>query len=90
MSPTWLTSVAPDRAFPATVAIGASHYGGGCTFGDILGGWMVFLLAVEIAGVTLLADYAVDLAIGFVLGMFGWMALVQLCWPIRRGIEEAM
>lgn len=106
---------APERPFPATVAIGVSHCGGGCTLGDIVGAWLVFLLALEVAGLALFAEYPVDFAIAFALGiafqyfaiapmrglglrdglvasleadsaslaafeigMFGWMALVQL------------
>ncbi len=70
---------APERSFTTSVAIGVSHCGGGCTLGDILGGWIVFLLALEIAGVALFAEYAVDFTIAFVLGIaFQYFAIVPM------------
>jgi hypothetical protein len=70
---------APERPFPATVAIGVSHCGGGCTIGDVIGGWLVFLLALQIAGVALFAEYAVDFAIAFALGIaFQYFAIAPM------------
>jgi hypothetical protein len=69
----------PERPFPVTVALGVSHCGGGCTLGDIAGGWIVFLLALQIAGLALFAEYAVDFTIAFVLGIaFQYFAIVPM------------
>jgi hypothetical protein len=50
-----------------------------CTLGDIAGGWLVFLPALQIAGLALFADYAVDFTIAFALGIaFQYFAIVPM------------
>jgi Domain of unknown function (DUF4396) len=47
------------------VAIGASHYGAGCTPGDIIGAWVVFVTGWKLFGLALPAEYIVDFALAF-------------------------
>jgi len=51
------------------VANAVSHCGAGCTLGDIVGGWIVFAFGLTIAGEALFAEYAVDLALAWTLGV---------------------
>ena len=59
---------APERPFPATVAIGVTHCGSGCAIGDFVGGWLVLAFALQIAGLALVAEYAVDYSLAFAFG----------------------
>jgi hypothetical protein len=64
-----------------SVAISDLHCGAGCTLGDIIGEWLVFALAASIAGSALVAEYAADFVLAFLLGIaFQYFAIV----PMRR------
>jgi hypothetical protein len=82
----------PERAFWTVVAVGVSHCGGGCTLGDILGGVLVLVLALQIAGLALLAEYAVDFAFAFTLGIaFQYFAIVPMRGlGFRKGIVTSL
>jgi len=57
------------RPFWQSVLIGDTHCGAGCTIGDFAGEWLVFLTGLTVAGSTLWADYAIDFALAFVIGI---------------------
>jgi len=81
-----------QKPFWQSVAVGDSHCGAGCTLGDFAGEWMVFLLGFTIAGSTLLANYAVDFAAAYLLGIvFQYFAIAPMRnlsgWP---GIKAAV
>lgn len=59
----------PDYGEPVSVGIGVSHCGAGCTLGDIAGAWLVFALGLQFLGLALYAEYAVNFALAFVLGI---------------------
>jgi hypothetical protein len=60
---------------------GTTHCGGGCTIGDIIGHWAVFLFSWKIADSVLLADYVVDFTLAYLLGIvFQYFAIV----PMRK------
>ncbi len=81
-----------DRPFWATVAVGVTHCGGGCTIGDIIGGWLVFLAALQIAGLALFAEFAVDFMLAFALGIaFQYFAIVPMRkLSFREGITASL
>jgi hypothetical protein len=54
---------------PVSVAIGVSHCGAGCTLGDIAGAWLVFVAGWQLLGLALGAEYVVDFAFAFALGI---------------------
>ena len=58
-------------------AISAFHCGAGCALGDVIGEWVVFAGSFTIAGATLWPGYAVDFALGYLLG------IVFQYWAIR-------
>ena len=69
-----------------------SHCGAGCTLGDIAGEWLVLSLGLLIAGKSLLADFPMDFAWAWALGIvFQYFTIV----PMRdigkvRGIWAAI
>ena len=69
-----------------------SHCGAGCTLGDIAGEWLVLTLGLMIGGESLLADFPMDFAWAWTLGIvFQYFTIV----PMRdmgkvKGIWAAM
>ena len=63
------TRTEPDYDEPVSVGIGVSHCGAGCTLGDIVGAWLVFIVGWELLGLALPAEYIADFTLAFVLGI---------------------
>lgn len=59
----------PDRSMPVATALAVSHCGAGCTIGDILGSWLVFLTGLTIAGLALWPELGIDFLFAFGLGI---------------------
>lgn len=60
-------------------AKGTTHCGAGCTAGDIIAEWLVFALALTIAGKALFADFALDFAFAWLLGIvFQYFSIVPM------------
>jgi hypothetical protein len=91
-SPAWLRSRGLDEppATPgwASVAIGASHCGAGCTLGDIIAEFTVFFLGLTLAGVALWDEYLGDYLLAVLLGLlFQFFAIA----PMRRlGVRDGI
>lgn len=60
---------APTKSFAATVAVGVSHCGAGCTLGDIIGGWIIFVGGFTLAGLALWPEFIADYVLAFTLGI---------------------
>lgn len=58
-----------DKPFWQSVLIGDSHCGAGCTAGDFVGEWLVYLTGLTIAGSTLWANYLADFVLAYVTGI---------------------
>jgi hypothetical protein len=74
------------------VFISASHCGAGCAVGDLIGEWVIFALALTIAGVTLWPEYLIDFALAYVFGLFfQYLAIKPMSdLPTRRVISDAI
>jgi hypothetical protein len=73
---------------PVSVALGVSHCGAGCTLGDIVGAWVVFVGGLKVLGLALYAEYLVNFAIAFVLGIAFQYASIK---PMRElGVREGI
>ncbi|HEX5505396.1 MAG TPA: DUF4396 domain-containing protein [Thermomicrobiales bacterium] len=69
----------PEEPFWHAVFKGVTHCGGGCTLGDIVGEWAVFVLGWTIAGLALWPAYFVDFALAFTLGIvFQYFAIAPM------------
>jgi hypothetical protein len=81
----------PEKPWWATVSVGVSHCGAGCTLGDIIAEFAVFFLAATIAGQTLLAEYAGDYVLAVALGLaFQYFAIAPMRGlGFRKGIVAA-
>lgn len=81
----------PGKPWWATVAVGVSHCGAGCTLGDIIAEFGIFFLAVTIAGETLLAEYVGDYILAVGLGLvFQYLAIAPMRGlGLRKGIMAA-
>lgn len=57
------------KPFWRSVLIGDSHCGAGCTVGDFIGEWIVYLTGLTLAGSVIWADYAMDFCLAFAVGI---------------------
>lgn len=83
----------PDRARPpwVSMAIEVSHCGAGCTLGDVLSEYLVFALALTIAGSTLAAEYTGDYILALAFGIaFQYFAIAPMRGlGLRDGLTAA-
>jgi hypothetical protein len=93
-SPTYQreTRAEPDYDEPVSVGIGVSHCGAGCTLGDIVGAWLVFIVGWELLGLALPAEYIVDFALAFALGIaFQYFSIAPMRdLGLRDGLRAAV
>ena len=80
-----------DRIPGASVSKGVSHCGAGCTLGDIVGEWIVYLTAWSIALFaakppnTLMAMYVADFVLAWTLGIiFQYFSIVPMREDVGR------
>lgn len=67
------------KPFWESIFVSATHCGAGCTLGDIVSEWVVFIAGMTIAGVMLFASYVFDFALAWSLGIiFQYLAIVQM------------
>ncbi|OBB99232.1 DUF4396 domain-containing protein [Mycobacterium sp. 852002-40037_SCH5390672] len=79
---------APDKPKWATIAIGVSHCGAGCTLGDIIAEFAIFALGLKLLGRALLPEYLGDYVAALALGVvFQYFAIA----PMRgMGFRDGM
>ena len=81
-----------EKPFWQTVAVAVTHCGGGCTLGDIIAEWAVFLLAIEIAGMAiwpeLIGDYILAYALGIIFQYFAIAPMRDL--SVGEGVIAAI
>jgi Domain of unknown function (DUF4396) len=59
----------PAKPFWQRVAVSVTHCGAGCTLGDIIGEWLVFVFGWTLCGEKLYAQLLVDFPLAFGLGI---------------------
>jgi hypothetical protein len=71
---------------------GTTHCGAGCTLGDIIGEWGIFIAAATLAGITLWPEYIADFCLAYVLGIaFQFFAIAPMRGlGLRQGIVAAV
>ncbi len=91
----WLTEhqrdEPPDKPGWATVAVGVSHCGVGCTLGDIAAEFAVFGLGLTVAGTALPFEYVGDYVLAVALGIvFQYLAIAPMRGlGLRDGLKAA-
>jgi len=83
---------APDTHGWASVAVGVSHCGAGCTLGDIAAEFAVFGLGLSVAGTALPFEYAGDYLLAVALGLiFQFFAIAPMRGlGVREGLVAAV
>jgi hypothetical protein len=86
------TGECPGYGEPVSVGIGVSHCGAGCTLGDIVGAWLVFVVGWELLGLALPAEYIADFSLAFALGIvFQYFSIASMRGlGLRDGIIAAV
>lgn len=86
------TGEAPEYGERISVAIGVSHCGAGCTLGDIIGASLVFAAGWTLLGLALPAEYIVDFALAFAIGiLFQYFAIAPARGlGVREGLRAAL
>jgi hypothetical protein len=81
MAPSPPAARSAEKPFWQRVFVSDSHCGAGCTLGDILGEWIIFLFAITLFGQMLWSEYLLDFLLAYLLGiLFQFWAIV----PMRR------
>ncbi len=82
----------PSYGFPASVAVGVSHCGAGCTLGDIIAAFLVFFAGWTLLGLALPVEYIASYALAFVLGIaFQYFSIAPMRGlGLREGIRAAL
>ena len=57
------------KPFWQSVGLGATHCGSGCTLGDIIAEWFIFLVPLTLFGKTIFAAWVVDYILAFIFGI---------------------
>ncbi len=68
-----------EKPFWQKVFVSVCYCGGGCTLGDIIGEWGIFLLGFTIASSSLWSAYLVDFILALALGsVFQYFAIIPM------------
>jgi hypothetical protein len=88
----WRLGRASQRPFWASVAVGATHCGAGCTLGDIIAEFAIFFTGATIAGSMLAAQFVGDFVFAYAFGIaFQYFAIVPMRGlAFRAGIWAAI
>lgn len=71
--------VVPKRPRWVMIAIEVSHCGSGCTLGDVIAEWMIYTLALTVAGRALFAEYIGDYVLALAFGIvFQYFAIAPM------------
>jgi hypothetical protein len=81
-----------ERPMPVATTLAVTHCGAGCTLGDIIGSTLVFVAAVQVAGLALWPELAVDFVLAFSLGIvFQFLTIAPMRGlGLRAGIVAAL
>ncbi|HEX4230329.1 MAG TPA: DUF4396 domain-containing protein [Bryobacteraceae bacterium] len=83
-----------DKAYWQKVWTGVTHCGAGCTLGDVIAEWSVFLGGLTLFGSRLLSDYFFDFCAAYVLGIaFQYFSIAPMRnisgWPAIKAALKA-
>ncbi|KHL17801.1 uncharacterized protein DUF4396 [Mumia flava] len=94
-SPRWLREHdrdgPPDKPRWASIGLGVTHCGAGCTLGDVLAAFLVFWLGLNVAGLALPYEWAFSYAFALALGIaFQYFAIAPMRGlGVRDGLRVA-
>jgi hypothetical protein len=78
--------------FWETAFVATTHCGAGCTLGDVVAEWVIFLVGFQIAGMFLWSELIFDFVAAFVLGIvFQYFSIVPMQkLPPGKGVVAAL
>jgi Domain of unknown function (DUF4396) len=81
-----------EKPYWQSTFIGTLHCGAGCTIGDVIGEWLVFLAGLTVAGSVLLANCFFDFTFAFLAGIvFQYFSIAPMRHlGLREGIKAAV
>jgi hypothetical protein len=74
-----------ERPFWQSVLLSATHCGGGCVVGDVIGAPLVFATGWTILGHRLFADYVVEFALAYICGIAFQYLPIRTMRQVSRG-----
>ncbi|MGC5247759.1 DUF4396 domain-containing protein [Gordonia sp. DT219] len=78
----------PDKPHWASIGLGVSHCGAGCTLGDIIAAFVVFALGLQVAGSALIPELIGDYVLALLLGILFQYAAIA---PMRKlGLRDGL
>ncbi len=85
-------SAMPERSMPVATTLAVSHCGAGCTLGDIVGSTLVFVVGLQLLGLALWPELAIDFVFAFTLGViFQYLTIAPMRSLSRRdGLVAAL
>jgi hypothetical protein len=80
------------KPFWETIFVSATHCGAGCTLGDVISEWGVFIAGTTVAGLALFASYIFDFTLAWLLRIiFQFVAIIQMRkMPFRQALAKAI
>jgi hypothetical protein len=80
------------KPFWESIFVSATHCGGGCTLGDVVSAWLIFLTSITLFGSTLAAAYVFDFTFAWILGIiFQYLAITEMKKiSVKKGLIEAI
>lgn len=87
-----MLAIHKDEPFWQNVFKGVTHCGSGCTLGDLIAEWVVFLAGWEIAGSALWPEYFGDYVLAYILGIaYQYFAIAPMRGlGVRAGVWAAI
>ncbi len=81
-----------SKPFWQSVALGATHCGGGCTLGDLIAEWFLYFFPLTVFGYHLFAGWLIDFLLAYVLGIaFQYFAIQPMRHlSVGRGLIAAV
>lgn len=79
------------KPFWQSVIVSTSHCGGGCSIGDLIGAPLVFFAGWTLAGSMLLADYATEFILAYIIGIaFQFYGMRNKEKPLGEELKNAV
>ena len=80
------------RPFWQSVLLGTTHCGSGCTLGDIIAEWFLYLVPVTLFGTQLLMAWSMDYILAFIFGVaFQYFTIMPMrAVSVKQGLLAAI
>ncbi len=86
------TPPAMKKPFWQSVGLGATHCGGGCTLGDLIAEWFIFIVPFFLFGRKLFAGWLIDFLLAYIFGIaFQYFTIAPMRdLTLRQGLIAAV